>query len=78
MMYIRQMQILVQAQICTWLIVYTKKDLFVAQNTTNKSHYLKLCQTAIAVSMLTKLRHRANYSLIDKNYYIGQVLFCQA
>ena len=24
MMYIRQMQILVQAQICTWLIVYTK------------------------------------------------------
>jgi len=25
MMYIRQMQILVQAQICTWLIVYTKK-----------------------------------------------------
>ena len=30
MMYIRQMQILVQAQICTWLIVYTKKDLFVA------------------------------------------------
>ena len=26
MMYIRQIQILVQAQICTWLIVYTKKD----------------------------------------------------
>ena len=25
MMYIRQMQILVQAQICTWLIVYTKR-----------------------------------------------------
>ena len=25
MMYIRQVQILVQAQICTWLIVYTKK-----------------------------------------------------
>ena len=24
MMYIRQMQILVQAQICTWLIVYPK------------------------------------------------------
>ena len=24
MMYIRQIQILVQAQICTWLIVYTK------------------------------------------------------
>ena len=24
MMYIRQVQILVQAQICTWLIVYTK------------------------------------------------------
>ena len=26
MMYIRQIQILVQAQICTWLIVYTKKQ----------------------------------------------------
>ena len=25
MMYIRQIQILVQAQICTWLIVYTEK-----------------------------------------------------
>ena len=25
MMYIRQIQILVQAQICTWLIVYTKR-----------------------------------------------------
>ena len=25
MMYIRQVQILVQAQICTWLIVYTKR-----------------------------------------------------
>ena len=24
MMYIRQIQILVQAQICTWIIVYTK------------------------------------------------------
>ena len=27
MMYIRQIQILVQAQICTWLIVYTKKGI---------------------------------------------------
>ena len=26
MMYIRQIQILVQAQICTWLIVYTKRQ----------------------------------------------------
>ena len=62
MMYIRQIQILVQAQICTWLIVYTKnasmhthKDVFLHLKHKNGAYRARTYDPLLVRQMLSQL-----------------------